>query len=162
MTSPEIETIDRRRVFWLLGSGLAAGLAVLAGRPLSAAARTLPPMTVYKDPSCGCCGIWTKYLQARGFKVRVVKTEDMEPIKRRAGIPGDLESCHTAILGGYVVEGHVPAPAIAKLLKQRPDVLGIAVPGMPAGAPGMPAVSPEPYQVIAFSADGSQRVFMSF
>lgn len=152
----------RRRALRLIGSGVFAGLAALTARPLMTGAATLPPVTIYKDPNCGCCGIWTTYLQARGFKVEVVMTDDMDPIKRRARVPDDLRTCHTAFIGDYVVEGHVPLPAIAKLLDERPRVLGIAVPGMPAGSPGMPSVNPEPYDVFTFAADGRQSVYMSF
>jgi hypothetical protein len=153
---------SRRRSLRLIASGAVAALATLAARPLISEAAALPPMTIYKDPNCGCCGIWTSYLRARGFKVEVVTTEDMDPIKRKARVPYDLQTCHTAFMGDYVVEGHVPMPAIRKLLDERPKVLGIAVPGMPAGSPGMPTVNPEPYQVFTFAADGSQRVYMSF
>lgn len=152
----------RRRTLRLIGSGVFAGLAVLIARPLMVGAATLPPVTIYKDPNCGCCGIWTTYLRARGFKVKVVMTENPRPIKLKARVPDDLQTCHTAFIGDYVVEGHVPLPAITKLLAERPKVLGIAVPGMPAGSPGMPSVNPEPYQVFTFAADGSQSVYMSF
>jgi hypothetical protein len=127
---------SRRRSLRLIASGAVAALATLAARPLISEAAALPPMTIYKDPNCGCCGIWTSYLRARGFKVEVVTTEDMDPIKRKARVPYDLQTCHTAFMGDYVVEGHVPMPAIRKLLDERPKVLGIAVPGMPAGSPG--------------------------
>lgn len=160
MSSHKTETVDRRRAFGLLGSGLAAGIAVFAGR--SALAEVLPTVTIYKNPACGCCGIWTKYLQARGYKVKVLMRDDMEPIKLRAGVPDDLATCHTAFIEDYVVEGHVPLPAIRKMLNERPKILGIAVPGMPAGSPGMPTVNKEPFQAIAFDADGNQSVYMSF
>lgn len=153
---------SRRRTLRLIGSGVLAGLSALSVQPLMAGAANLPPVTIYKDPNCGCCGIWTTYLRERGFKVKVVMTDDMDPIKRRARVPYDLQTCHTAFMGDYVVEGHVPLPAISRLLNERPKVLGIAVPGMPAGSPGMPTVNPEPYQVFTFAADGGQSVYMSF
>lgn len=152
----------RRRLLRLVGSGVAAGCVVLAGHPLVAGSANLPPVTIYKDPDCGCCGIWTDYLRAHEFKVRVITTGDLDRVKRKARVPDDLQTCHTAFIDTYVVEGHVPVPAIMKLLEERPVVLGIAVPGMPAGSPGMPGVTPEPYQVIAFAADGSQSVYASF
>lgn len=152
----------RRRMLKLFGLGISTGFAVLAGRPLFAATAGLPPVTVYKNPSCGCCGIWSDYMRAQGFQVTVVKMDDLGPVKRKARVPGDLETCHTAFIDGYVVEGHVPAPAIMKLLKERPNVIGIAVPGMPAGSPGMPTVNPEPFHAIAFAADGGRRIYMSF
>ena len=160
MTRAEITTPNRRQAFRLFGLGMASGLITLTGRPVWAAGQ--PAITVYKNPECGCCGIWSKYLQARGYKVKVLMREDMEPIKLRAGVPDDLATCHTAFIEDYVVEGHVPLPAIRKMLKHRPTTPGIAVPGMPAGSPGMPTVNPEPYKVIAFDADGKQTVYMSF
>lgn len=162
MTCFDDRLSGRRQTLRLIGSGVFTGLAALTVRPLMAGAATLPPVIMYKNPACGCCGIWTTYLQARGFKVEVVTTDDMNPIKRKARVPDDLQTCHTAFMGDYVVEGHVPFPAISKLLDERPNVLGIAVPGMPAGSPGMPSVTPEPYQVFTFAADGSQSVYMSF
>lgn len=150
----------RRRMLKLLGPGILAGFTALAAQPASAA--TLPTVTLYKNPACGCCGIWTKYMQARGYKVKVLMRDDMEPIKLRAGVPDDLATCHTAFIEDYVVEGHVPLPAIRKMLKERPKILGIAVPGMPAGSPGMPSVDKEPFDVIAFDADGNQSLYMSF
>lgn len=162
MTEFDEPMANRRRTLRLVGSGMVAGLAALAARPLPSLATALPLVTIYKDPNCGCCGIWTSYLQSHGFETRVVMTDDLDPVKRKARVPYDLHSCHTAFMGRYVVEGHVPVPAISKLLDERPRVLGIAVPGMPAGSPGMPSVAPEPYQVLTFSADGSQSVYMSF
>jgi hypothetical protein len=150
----------RRRMLKLLGPGLLLGLAALAGRPATAAVP--PTVTLYKNPACGCCGIWAKYMRARGYKVKVLTREDMEPIKLRAGVPDDLATCHTAFIEDYVVEGHVPLPAIEKMLRERPRILGIAVPGMPAGSPGMPTVNKEPFQVFAFDAEGEQTPYMSF
>ena len=160
MSPAETKTPNRRQTLRLVGTGMVASLALLAGRPASAAG--LPTVTIYKNPACGCCGIWTKYLQARGYKTKVLMRDDMEPIKLRAGVPDDLATCHTAFIEDYVVEGHVPLPAIRKMLKERPKILGIAVPGMPAGSPGMPSVNAEPYKVIAFDADGEKTVYMSF
>ncbi len=152
----------RRQALVLLGSGMVAGLGGMTMRPLLAVASDLPPVTIYKDPSCGCCGIWTDYLKAHGFTTKVVMTEDMDPIKRGAGVPDNIATCHTAYFGNYVVEGHVPVPAIMKLLTERPNVLGIGVPGMPNGAPGMPTTDPEPFQVLTFAVDGTQKVYMAF
>lgn len=152
----------RRRMLKLLGPGILLGVAVLAGRPATAAAAVLPSVALYKNPECECCGMWAKHLRASGYKVKVFMREDMDPIKRRAGVPDDLATCHTAFIGDYVVEGHVPLPAIEKMLKERPKILGIAVPGMPAGSPGMPTINKEPFQAITFDADGNQTVYMSF
>ncbi|MEK6211032.1 MAG: DUF411 domain-containing protein [Pseudomonadota bacterium] len=96
-----------------------------------------PLITVYKTPSCGCCVKWVEYLRNEGFEVKAVNRDDLEPIKQRAGVPPAMSSCHTALVDGYVIEGHVPAQAIRKLLQERPDTLGLAVPGMPANSPGM-------------------------
>ncbi len=162
MELAEKRSVARRRTLQLIGAGMAAGVAALAVRPFAAGAANPPLVTIYKNPECGCCGIWTDYLRAHGFEVEVVMTGNMDPVKRKAKVPYDLQTCHTAFIGNYVVEGHVPVPAITKLLDERPEVLGIAVPGMPAGSPGMPSVNPEPYQVFTFSADGGQSVYMSF
>ncbi|WP_134725826.1 DUF411 domain-containing protein [Paracoccus luteus] len=131
----------------------AATLPLMLGLARTAGAATLPLVTVTKDPSCGCCGDWVQHLRAEGFPVRVIESADVDSLKQRLGVPPDLASCHTAEVGGYVVEGHVPAPAIRRMLAQRPDATGLAVPGMPAGSPGMdyPGVAPEPYDVILFA-----------
>ena len=96
-----------------------------------------PLITVYKTPSCGCCVKWVEYLQKEGFEVKAVNRDDLAPIKQKAGVQPEMSACHTALVEGYVIEGHVPAQAIRKLLKERPDTLGFAVPGMPANSPGM-------------------------
>ncbi|MFN3659533.1 MAG: DUF411 domain-containing protein [Pseudolabrys sp.] len=131
---------------------LAAGLALL---PLSAysgrADAALPRMTVNKDPNCGCCGGWIDYLRADGFAVDVVETAAMDRIKAEHAVPAALHSCHTATIGGYVIEGHVPAGAIRRLLRQKPQATGLAVPGMPASSPGMdvPGAN-DAYEVVLF------------
>ena len=96
-----------------------------------------PLITVYKTPTCGCCVKWVEYLRNEGFDVKAVNRNDLTPIKQGAGVPAAMEACHTALVDGYVVEGHVPAQAIRKLLRERPDTRGLAVPGMPANSPGM-------------------------
>jgi len=96
-----------------------------------------PLITVYKSPDCGCGVKWVGYLQKEGFEVKAVNRDDLAPIKQRAGVPPAMSACHTALVDGYVIEGHVPAQAIRKLLQERPDTLGLAVPGMPANSPGM-------------------------
>ena len=111
-----------------------AALLALLIAPIALAG---PLITVYKTPSCGCCVKWVEYLQKEGFEVKAVNRDDLAPIKQRAGVPPAMSSCHTALVDGYVVEGHVPAQAIRKLLQERPDTLGLAVPGMPANSPGM-------------------------
>lgn len=124
---------------------------------------SLPVATVWKTPACGCCAAWISHLRSAGFRVDVRDTLDLAPIKLETGVPSGLGSCHTARIGDYVVEGHVPAADIKRLLAERPSgVKGIAVPGMPTGSPGMevPGRPADPYDVIAFG-DGGQTVFAS-
>ena len=118
-------------------------------------------VTVHKDPNCGCCSGWVEHLRAAGFSVDVQETTDLVRVRQRHGVPPELTSCHTAIVGGYVVEGHVPAPAIQRLLAERPDAKGLAVPGMPVGSPGMEGGAPQPYAVILFGPD-KQSPYMRF
>ncbi|MGH8050876.1 MAG: DUF411 domain-containing protein [Arenimonas sp.] len=123
----------------------------------------LPPMTVYKSPTCGCCKLWVEHMEKSGFKVSVIETEDLNPIKLKLGVPAGLGSCHTAKVGNYFVEGHVPASDVKRLLKQKPDALGISVPGMPMGSPGMevPSGETQPYTVTQVNKDGSLSIFSS-
>lgn len=125
------------------GPGAAAGTEVL----------------VYRSPACGCCLGWAEHLREAGFRVRVEDRDDLGAVKADLGVPLDLSSCHTARVGGYVVEGHVPASDIRRLLDERPDVQGLAVPGMPVGSPGMEGPDPEPYDVVAFDGEGDRTVF---
>ena len=128
----------------------------------STRAQSLPVVEMTKHPQCGCCTAWADHLRAEGFEVEVTETRKMWGVKRLAGIPKDLDSCHTATVGGYVVEGHVPADDIKRLLSERPAVKGIAVPGMPIGSPGMEVGDrTEPYDVIAFDGEGETKVFQS-
>lgn len=144
-------TLSRRA---LLAS--AGALAMVLSLPGRLRAEALPLVTVTKDPSCGCCGAWVAHLEAAGFPVQVVESDDVFGLKQRLGVPADLSSCHTAEVEGYVVEGHVPAAALRRLLAERPAATGLAVPGMPAGSPGMevPGVAPEPYDVVLFGPAG--------
>lgn len=117
---------------------LAGPAATLAATPnTSPVDNALPLVTVHKSPYCGCCEKWVEHMQAAGFRVEVVNTDDMTPVKQRVGIPPGKGSCHTAEVGGYFVEGHVPAEDVKRLLAEKPDARGIAVPGMPIGSPGM-------------------------
>jgi len=144
--------ITRRTV---LAGGAAAALAA-AGWLLIPSATADTDVVVYKSPSCGCCGGWVEHLRANGFTVAVRERDDLTPVKTRLGVPGDLQSCHTAEVGGYVVEGHVPAADIRRLLAERPPARGLAVPGMPAGAPGMEdGGRREAYRVILFDDRGN-------
>lgn len=138
---------------------VALGLAAVAVST-SVPARAATPVTVYKDPNCGCCGGWATHMRKAGFSVTERPVADLAGVKTQAGVPEALQSCHTALIDGFVVEGHVPAEAVQRLLAERPPVLGIAVPGMPVGSPGMEGPNPEPYDVVAFTADGSTSVFM--
>ena len=142
---------------------LLAGLAVLAAlRPALAA--TAPQVEVWKNRGCGCCTAWAQHLERSGFVVAAVhEVDDAAAIGAAAGVPADLAGCHTAKVAGYVVEGHVPAAAVQRLLAERPAVQGLAVPGMPLGSPGMevPGQPAEPFDVIAFAADGSRALFMA-
>lgn len=124
-----------------------------------------PRVTVYKDPDCGCCSLWEAHLRANGFEVESKPTRAMGEIKARLGVPPGMGSCHTATIGSLVVEGHVPAAVIRQTLSDAsPHPAGLAVPGMPAGSPGMEMPSGEqtPYQVFAFDADGSIRAVAAY
>ncbi len=116
---------------------------------------------VYKSPTCGCCGDWVEHLRAAGFEVEVENVQDLVAVKRRFGIPDRLATCHTAVVGRYLVEGHVPAEDLRRFLDQSPDVAGLAVPGMPVGSPGMEVEGQpdQPYDVLAFDAQGRTTVF---
>lgn len=139
----------------------AAASAPQAGQAGATAGQTR--MVVYKTPTCGCCRAWVEQAQAAGFALEVHDTASVEPVKHEHGVPGHLASCHTALVDGYVVEGHVPFDVIRRLLKERPQVAGIAVPGMPAGSPGMevPGGRKDPYDIIAFTRDGKVSVYES-
>lgn len=121
----------------------------------------LPLVTVHKSPTCGCCTLWVEHLQHAGFPVQVVETDDLAPIKAQLGVPPGRGSCHTAQVAGYFVEGHVPADDIVRLLTERPDARGLALPGMPLGSPGMevPSGVAEPYTVELVANDGSTSAF---
>jgi hypothetical protein len=121
-------------------------------------------VTVYRSPTCGCCGKWAEHVQAAGFRVREVEVSDLETVKRIQGVPARLASCHTAVVDGYVIEGHVPVADVQRLLRERPAVRGLAVPGMPTGSPGMelPGRPADAYEVLAFDDQGRSRVFSSY
>jgi hypothetical protein len=152
------KTMPRRGVLGLIG----AGVLVLLSPSARAAATPSRKIQIYKSPYCGCCGAWTKILRKHGFEAQVFKMNDLSRVKQKAKLPANLESCHTALIDGYFVEGHVPVEAIEKMLTERPKIVGIAVGGMPTGSPGMPGPDPEPYDVVAYTADGKQSVYMSF
>lgn len=119
------------------------------------------PVTLYKNPECGCCDGYADYLRHHGFAVSAKATPDLSEISRKAGIPSDLQGCHTAFIGDYVVDGHVPVEAIKKLLAERPGIKGITLPGMPEGSPGMAGTKMEPFKIYAVDQDGKSSVFMT-
>jgi len=145
--------LTRRSALWLVG-------AALIGPQTSAVARA-SSILVHKDPNCGCCAGWAQHLKAAGFTVAVEETADLETVRNRLGVPADLAACHTAEVGEYVLEGHVPAVAVQRLLEKRPIATGLAVPGMPVGSPGMEGGVPQRYEVVLFGPTG-QRPFMRF
>lgn len=118
-------------------------------------------MQVYKSPTCGCCGAWVDHAEEAGFTTEVTDVPNVTPVKSRLGMPLDLASCHTTVVDGYVLEGHVPADVVQRLLEERPDIAGLAVPGMPMGSPGMEGPYTDPYDIIAFREDGSRYVYES-
>lgn len=145
---------------WIVPVGIAViALGAAAAIGYSTLRADAPKVTVYKSPSCGCCGKWVDHLQASGFQVNVVDQQDLSAVKAAHGVASDLASCHTAIVEDYVVEGHVPADLIHRLLEERPQVAGLAVPGMPVGSPGMEGPNPQPYDVIAFDTAGNRAVY---
>lgn len=140
---------------------LTHAVAVLGAVPLLACAEqsSAPLVQVYKSPTCGCCSKWVDHLRDAGFRVEASDVRDVNAYKLKYGVPQQLGSCHTAIVDGYVIEGHVPADDVIRLLRERPEVTGIAVPGMPLGSPGMEAPNPERYETIAFDSEGHTEVF---
>ena len=144
--------IDRRT---MIGIALAAIPAAACSEPVRAT-----EINVYKSPTCGCCGAWVSNLRASGLNVVVHDMDDVTPIAAKAGVPPDLRSCHTAIVGGYFVEGHVPALDVRKMLRERPNARGIAVPGMPIGSPGMEQGDrKDTYATLIVDRSGEVRVF---
>ncbi len=146
-------SVTRRSALWLV----AAALIV----PKSSAFAQTSNILVHKDPNCGCCAGWVQHLKAAGFAVTVDETANLQVVRKRLRVPADLAACHTAEVDGYVLEGHVPAVAVRRLLEKRPAATGLAVPGMPAGSPGMEGGAPQPYDVVLFGPSGRQT-FMQF
>ena len=133
-------------------------LGMVLAAPLDATADAAKTATVYKDPLCGCCNGYIAHLRNNGFAVEAVNLDDMSPLKRMAGVPEPLESCHTMVIDGYVVEGHVPLAAIDRMLREKPAIKGIALPGMPAGSPGMGGRKERRFAIYGFSGKG-HRVY---
>jgi hypothetical protein len=130
----------------LLLTALVLPRAALADEPVKA--------TVYKDPNCGCCHNYVSYLRENGFEVEVVDTGDLSSIKQSHGVPEDLAGCHSTLVGGYVIEGHVPVATVKRLLQEKPPILGISLPGMPLGSPGMDGVKEGPFVIYEIEKDG--------
>ena len=153
--------ISRRALLASLGRTIAAGAAMSVLLPRGVRADGATALTVYKDPSCGCCTKWIEHLRGAGLRPTVHDRADMDALKDSLGIPSDLRSCHTAVAGRYVIEGHVPAADVKRLLKAAPHgIVGIAVPGMPVGSPGMEmARRADRYDVVAFATNGTRKVF---
>jgi hypothetical protein len=141
----------KRRDF--LGAALAAAFAPRA------IAQKQQLVEVWRSPTCGCCGDWVKHLQREGFATKVNMVDDTAPVRAAAGMPEKLGSCHTAKVGGYVIEGHVPASDIRRLLAEKPKALGLTAPGMPAGSPGMDVPNSPPYEVLLVTSDGKTSLF---
>ena len=161
MTATNINAVSRRKVLQL---PLALMGAAFLSSPLLALARSdAGPVTVWKTPNCGCCKEWVAHLRSSGFKVVTNDVKDTGAIRQKLGLPVKFASCHTAQLGAYVLEGHVPAQEVRRLMREKPKALGLAVPGMPVGSPGMEVDgSRDAYDVLLVLADGSSRVYQSF
>ena len=134
---------------------LTTALLAACGAPSQASS----DVQIFRTATCGCCLGWAEHMEQNGFSVDVIEVDDLPAVKARLGVPAELAACHTAEVGGYVVEGHVPASDIQRLLRERPQIRGLAVPGMPEGSPGMEGPHPEPYAVLAFDAQGRSSVF---
>jgi hypothetical protein len=151
----------KKRLF--VQAALSLGAAALLAP--AATAQTRPQLEVWKDPNCGCCKDWVAHMQASGFAVKVHDSGN-SAARKRLGMPDKLGSCHTALVGGYAIEGHVPAREVQRLLKERPAALGLAVPGMPVGSPGMDGAiygeRKDPYDVLLVSRSGGTRVYQSY
>ena len=150
----------RRKV--LVRAAGALAMSLVSGVP-ALAANPLPPVEVFKNPNCGCCGAWVDHLKQAGFQVRVTEVSDTAMVRKQHGLAVKFGSCHTAIVAGYVIEGHVPAKDIKRLLASRITALGLAVPGMPVGSPGMEVDGQQDaYQVLLIDKQGRDRVFTSY
>ena len=145
-------------------AALSALAVAAAACILPAAAKAAPPaVQVFKNPSCGCCGAWVEHMRSAGFTVSVTEVDDTAVARKRYGMPERFGSCHTAVVAGYVVEGHVPADDVKRLLAMKPLAVGLAVPGMPVGSPGMEMGShKEPYKVLLIDGAGRESVFSTY
>ena len=145
----------------MLTLAVVIGLAWAGSVWMAAQSSAKPQMTVYKSSTCGCCSKWVEHMQANGFEVKAIDVDDIDKVKRERGVPDSAASCHTAVVNGYLVEGHVPADAVLKMLKDKPAFAGIAVPGMPMGAPGMevPSGQKDAYSIVSFDKAGKTTVY---
>ena len=161
MPITSINAISRRSALRL---PLAMIGAAALGHPLRALARSEPtPIAVWKNPDCGCCHEWVAHLRKTGFEVVTHDVKDTAPIRQKLGLPAKFGSCHTASLGDYVIEGHVPAQELRRLLREKPQARGLAVPGMPVGSPGMEmGTASDAYDVLLVLTDGSSRIYQSY
>lgn len=154
--------MDRRG---FLAAALVSAGTLIARRAAAAAPAhpflARPPVTVYKDASCGCCKKWVEHMQSSGFTVTAHDDSDMDALKDHYGVPSGVRSCHTALIGSYVVEGHVPAGDVDRMLKEQPKAAGLALPGMVMGSPGMEGGMSKPYTVVAFQKSGATTAFAS-
>jgi hypothetical protein len=145
----------------ILSAVLAAGSILHAAPVRSDADETAssPHIEVFKTPACGCCTEWARHLEENGFETQITEVNNLAKLKRDNGVPGDIYTCHTGVVEGYTIEGHVPAADIKRLLAERPDVKGLLVPGMPQGSPGMESSTPQPYTVFTFDESGHKEVY---
>lgn len=154
-----------RRYGWVIAPVVAVAAALTAVTLMTAPPAPptdAPLVTVYKTPTCRCCMKWVRYLQEAGFAVRTEHPADLAVVRARLGVPPEYAACHTAVVEGYVVEGHVPAADIKRLLAERPAARGLTVPGMPVGSPGMEGPNPEDFRVHLLRADGSVSVYAQY
>lgn len=140
-------------------NALAAAAALGLTVPAQSAEPAKPLATIYKNPQCTCCEQYGAYLRQNGYAVKLVASHDLVDIKQRQGIPANLEGCHTTLVGGYFVEGHVPVGPMNRLLKERPAIKGISLPGMPTGSPGMGGPKREPFKIYALAPGGKRSVY---
>ncbi|MGD9828369.1 MAG: DUF411 domain-containing protein [Hyphomicrobiaceae bacterium] len=147
----DVKRHGRREVLGLMAiaTAMASGILRVEAQPVA---------KIFRSPTCGCCHLWAEHLRRNGFAATIIDTDDMRAVKARLAVPAELASCHTAEIEGYVVEGHVPAHAIRRLLAEKPKARGLAIPGMPIGSPGMEGGTPEIYEVILFG-EGVTRSF---
>jgi hypothetical protein len=147
-----------KKIFGFASLGTAGAAAILAMN-LNAAPVAAQEVTLYKNPQCGCCENYADYLRENGFTVEVKPTHDLAQISREAGIPDDLQGCHTAFLGDYVVSGHVPINVVNKMLEDRPEIAGVTLPGMPMGSPGMGGAKQETFKIYAVEEGVNPTVY---